>query len=152
MLALLFHQFAVTLAHDDSLGAAEYRSAISRTYYAAHHTARAFLIGLGVKPPAGPQGHGAIWNALLAAQDQDVVDAGSELRDLHAERRRADYELGDRSVETQASAVAAVTLADEIILALNNCRNDLVRKAQVMAAIKAWVGAMPGGGGYTVTP
>jgi uncharacterized protein (UPF0332 family) len=51
MPAVEFLHYANGLAQDSALGAAAYRSAVSRAYYTAHHAARAFLRAVGLEAP-----------------------------------------------------------------------------------------------------
>jgi uncharacterized protein (UPF0332 family) len=148
MLAIEFLRYADHLARDSALGAAEYRSAVSRAYYAAHHSARAFLRAVGIK---APDSHGAVWNALLSSQDAEIVRAGSDLAGLHADRRKADYDLGNPSHETQNAAGLAVLKATDILAKLTTCLADPARRADVEKSLKAWVGKVPGGG-FTILP
>jgi uncharacterized protein (UPF0332 family) len=149
MLPIELLHYADRIAKDPSLGAAEYRSAVSRAYYAAHHSARGFLQAVKIK---APDGHGAVWNALLSSQDVDVIKAGSDLGSLHADRRKADYDLANPSQETQNAAALAVRKATDILGKLTTCLADVQRKADVEKNLKAWVGKIPGGGGFKVLP
>jgi uncharacterized protein (UPF0332 family) len=148
MLPVAFLQYADQLAQNNAVGPAEYRSAVSRAYYAAHHSARSFLQAVKILAPAG---HGDVWNALLSAQDTDVRTAGSNLSNLHSDRRKADYELANRSQETQNAAVLAVRKATDIMAKLTTCLADALRKAAVEQDIKSWVGKI-GGAGFTILP
>jgi uncharacterized protein (UPF0332 family) len=149
MLAIEFLRYADRLAQNSALGPAEYRSAGSRAYYAAHHSARAFLRAVGLE---APDSHGAVWNALLSSQDVDVGRAGSELANLHADRRKADYDLGNRSCETQQAAALAVLKATDILAKLTTCLADAQRQADVARSLRAWVGKLPGAGGFKILP
>jgi uncharacterized protein (UPF0332 family) len=112
MLPVEFLAYADRLARDSSLGAAEYRRAVSRAYYAAHHAARTFLQGVQIEAPAS---HDSVWIALQSNQDADLVRAGSDLGSLHADRRTADYDLTNAWQETQSAAALAVQKASDIM-------------------------------------
>jgi uncharacterized protein (UPF0332 family) len=149
MLPVELLHFADQLAQNSALGAAEYRTAVSRAYYAAHHSARAFLRAVRIQAPIS---HGAVWNALLASQDADVLLAGSDLSTLHADRRKADYDLTDPSQETQSAAALAVLKATDILARLTSCLADTQRMIDAEKNIKGWVGKLVGGGGFKDLP
>ena len=71
-----FLQLAVVLAGGTT--EAEWRSAVSRAYYAAFHVARDLLISCGFAAPRGEQAHAYLWLRLSNADDADVEDAGSD--------------------------------------------------------------------------
>lgn len=72
---------------------AEWRSAISRAYYAAFHVAREFLTGLRFRVPAGEQAHAYLWLRLSNTGDPKNDVIGRLLRDLRGKRNIADYDL-----------------------------------------------------------
>ena len=72
---------------------AEWRSAISRAYYAAFHAVRQFLEDLGFVVPRGEQAHGNLWLRLSNCGDHQLQIAGSRLSVLRGQRNRSDYEL-----------------------------------------------------------
>ena len=54
MLPVEFLNYADQIAKNNSLGPAEYRSAVSRAYYAVYHSAQAFLRAVKIEAwPAG---------------------------------------------------------------------------------------------------
>jgi len=66
--------------------AAEYRTAISRAYYATYHVGAAFLKDIGCPISAGPQAHGEVRNDLSNCGDAELAGVGSQLADLHKKR------------------------------------------------------------------
>jgi uncharacterized protein (UPF0332 family) len=85
---------------------AEWRSAISRAYYAAFHTAREFMNRLRFRVPAGEQAHAYRWLRLSNTGDSAADSIGRLLRDLRGRRNNADYDLGrPRSLANAADAV-----------------------------------------------
>jgi uncharacterized protein (UPF0332 family) len=73
---------------------AEWRSAVSRAYYAAFHVARDLMSGWGFTVPRGDRAHAYLWLRLSNSGDASVEIAGHHLKDLRSARNRADYELG----------------------------------------------------------
>ena len=114
---------------------AEWRSAVSRAYYAAFHVARQLLMGLSFAVPSADRAHGYLWMCLANAGQADVEAAGNRLNALRRERNRADY---DPHVSvSQAIARAQVRRAEEIIQALDAAAIEPVR-TQVTDAMKVY--------------
>jgi len=140
----LFFTLAGTLA--SASGPSELRTSLSRSYYAVFNVAVAFLQQMGIEPVSGPQAHSAVKNGLLASQDAGLVKIGSDLDTLHAERRRADYDMGDVRCESSKTAAAVFKQAGRMLAALDSCRLAPARRGQAEAAIKRWAANTPGSG------
>src|SRR5881409_1006708 len=112
------------LAHRLTAGAteAEWRSAISRSYYAAFHVARNLLNDLGFTVPRADPAHQYLWLRLLNSGNPQVQVAASDLNSLRGERNLADYDL-HRNV-TQNVARMRVATAQKIIQTLNDARQE----------------------------
>ncbi|MFC1758813.1 hypothetical protein ACFL2H_08600 [Planctomycetota bacterium] len=95
-------------------GAAGARSAISRAYYGAFHTALLFLEDVDCTLPRNSNQHSLVQHALSNSSIDPAYDAGTLLSDLHGERIKADYRLENTNIETLASAQVAVEMADTI--------------------------------------
>ncbi|MCC6418055.1 MAG: HEPN domain-containing protein [Gemmataceae bacterium] len=104
------------------MGEAEWRSAVSRGYYAAFHAARALLRQCGFEVPQGEQVHGYLWLRLSNSGHPDVQKAGTDLKLLRQERNWADYDL-DRE-RTHATAVGYVEHAEAIFDLLQLAANE----------------------------
>ncbi len=104
---------------------AEWRSAISRAYYAAFHVARKLLLDLGFRVPHADRAHGYLWLRLSNAGVAEVKQAGRQLNDLRRERNRADYD--DRRTILHADTADDVHFAEEIIRALDAAALEPVR-------------------------
>jgi uncharacterized protein (UPF0332 family) len=72
---------------------ADWRSAVSRAYYAAFHVARRLLSDLNFTVPHADRAHGYLWLRLSNCGDPQVQAAGQQLKDLRRERNWADYEV-----------------------------------------------------------
>jgi uncharacterized protein (UPF0332 family) len=110
-----FLTLAQTLLGDRSEAA--WRSAVSRAYYAAFHTARELLEALGFSVPHGERAHGYLWLRLSNCGDPQVQNTGAALNTLRQDRNRADYDL-HRSL-TLANATRSVRAAKQCILLLD---------------------------------
>jgi uncharacterized protein (UPF0332 family) len=108
-----FADLAQELAQRSGDEAAE-RSAISRAYYAAFHTARDYLDKTG--PPVARSGsaHVEVRNRMLWSERQ----VGEGLRRLHGLRKHADYDdlYPD---DLSADAAFAVALSQTLINAID---------------------------------
>src|SRR3954468_7630567 len=71
----------------------EWRSAVSRAYYAAFHVARSLFLHCGFSVPPGDQAHGYQMVRLANAGHPDVQRVGNNLNDLRRVRNQADYDL-----------------------------------------------------------
>jgi hypothetical protein len=115
---------------------AEWRSAVSRAYYAAYHVGRQVLTRAGFAIPEGPAGHGAVWLRLANAGQLDIANAGNALRLLRMFRNRADYELGTPFL--QKLAISQTEAAQNIVQILDQLAQTPAVLAQVVAAIRVY--------------
>jgi hypothetical protein len=83
------------LADELSTGIREvdWRTAVSRAYFAAFHVARLFMGRLGFAVPRGDQAHAYLWLRLSNCGHPDVEGAGRDLNELRRLRNWADYDL-----------------------------------------------------------
>jgi uncharacterized protein (UPF0332 family) len=114
---------------------AEWRSAISRAYYAAFHAARDLFRELGFATPRAESAHQYLWLRLLNCSNLPVQSAGSDLNSLRGERNLADYDL-QRTV-TQNAAIMRVQIAVNIFQLLDTARQQPVR-TQITDAMKQY--------------
>jgi uncharacterized protein (UPF0332 family) len=131
-----FREF-LTLARTLAAGGteAEWRSAVSRAYYAAFHVARELLLGLNFLVPQADRAHSHRWLRLANAGVPDVQVAGNRLNALRGQRNRADY--ASRPSLTQASAANEVKNAEDIIEALDAAAIEPIR-TQITDAMKIY--------------
>jgi uncharacterized protein (UPF0332 family) len=92
---------------------AEWRTAVSRAYYAAFHVARQVLTDLNFTVPRADRAHQYLVFRLSNCGESAVEQSGRDLETLRRLRNRADYD--DLPAVTQHQAAAAVRLADGII-------------------------------------
>jgi uncharacterized protein (UPF0332 family) len=98
---------------------AEWRSAVSRAYYAAFHIARQLLRQCGFQVPEADQAHAYLWLRLSNCGHPDVQNAGHELKELRTARNWADYDL-DRPLDQPAgfSPILAATNVIQLLEAV----------------------------------
>ncbi len=127
----------LTLASNLQGGAteAEWRSAISRAYYASFHMARLLLLDLGFRVPHADRAHGYLWLRLSNSGHSETAIAGRRLSQLRRERNWADYD--DRRAITRNFTVQGVQWAREIIQSLDTASIEPVR-TQITDAMKIY--------------
>lgn len=81
---------------------ADWRSSISRAYYAAFHVGCRLLAESGFAVPDGPQAHAYLWLRLSNASNPVVIDVGRSLANLRKARNVADYDLEREILESAA--------------------------------------------------
>lgn len=72
---------------------AEWRSAVSRAYYALFHIGRWLLLRCGFAVKRGEQAHAYIWRRLENCGYRKVQIAGAFLNTLRGDRNLADYDF-----------------------------------------------------------
>jgi uncharacterized protein (UPF0332 family) len=109
----------------------EWRSAVSRAYYAAFHVACILLRQCSFAVPQADRAHSYLWLRLANCGHPDLAQAGEDLNELRRNRNLADYEL-NRPME-QRQAMGQVLVADTIIQQLDTA----VSLPHVLTAITA---------------
>lgn len=126
------------LADELSTGSrqADWRTAISRAYYAAFHKARSFLGQSGFRVPVAERAHAYLWMRLSNSDHPDVNIAGDNLNRLRSIRNRADYDFNHPLDET--TAIERVGIATDIVQLLDQLSNEPVILTRVIDAIKIY--------------
>jgi uncharacterized protein (UPF0332 family) len=104
---------------------ADWRTAVSRAYYAAFHVARQMFTNLGFRVPRADRAHQYLVFRLSNSGESGVEQAGRDLDTLRRLRNRADYD--EIPALTQAQATAAVQLASNIIQVLDLATQEPAR-------------------------
>jgi len=112
----------------------DYRTAISRAYYAAYHTLRLLLSQAGLHPAMDRDAHRDARLYLEKSGDQALARLAGTIKNLHSRRKDADYKIEMVEIETQQQAVAAVQRAQMIIETLE--KNGIPPAA--MPALRQW--------------
>lgn len=114
---------------------AEWRSGVSRAYYAAFHEARQLLRDLGFQVPRGDQAHVYLSRRLSNCGNLSVGRAGSDMNALRGDRNRADYDV--TLAFDQHNATIQVQTARQIIQVLDASRTEPTR-TQITDAMKIY--------------
>jgi uncharacterized protein (UPF0332 family) len=97
----------------------EWRSAVSRAYYAAFHGASEFMGALGFQVPQSEEAHIYLSRRLSNSGDPTLSRAGRELSVLRSDRNLVDYNF--RCNLTVSTARLQVQSAREIMEILDDC-------------------------------
>ncbi len=114
---------------------AEWRSAISRAYYAAFHAARELLEDLRFTVPHADRAHGYLSRRLANCGQGRTQQSGAGLNALRGVRNQADYDL-HRPV-TSRLAILHVRIAEQIVQSFFDALQDPVR-TQVTDAMRIY--------------
>ena len=118
-------------------GFAECRSAVSRAYYGAFHSALDLLASAGIFFPPGPESHQKLRFCLLESGVLQAIEAGEKLESLRRERNRADYDLRQTRSEKVEFARRQVIIAAEITVCAGQC-GDEPAWAQFRPSVRAY--------------
>jgi hypothetical protein len=113
---------------------ADWRTAISRAYYAAFHVARQVVIDLGFTVPQADRAHAYLWMRLGNCGETLVQQAAADLHDLRRRRNQADYDL--HRPHRQNMATPQVLLARRIIQVLDGL--DAATRTRITDAMKTY--------------
>jgi len=117
----------LTLANTLASGTteAEWRSAVSRAYYAAFHVARELFESLGFQVPRSERAHNYLTIRLQNCGVAQVQSAGRNLDQLRGDRNFADYEV--RKPFWHKNSAAQVQSAVLVIQILDAAKNEPTR-------------------------
>jgi uncharacterized protein (UPF0332 family) len=104
---------------------ADWRTAVSRAYYAAFHVARRLFTDLNFTVPRADRAHQYLVFRLGNSGESAVEQAGRDLDTLRRLRNRADYD--EAPALTQSQAAAAVRMAEGIVQRLDAARQEPAR-------------------------
>ena len=96
---------------------ADWRSAVSRAYYAAFHVACQLFQGFGFTVPNADRAHAYLWMRLQNCGAAAIEKVGRDLNALRTRRNDADYYLSRpiNPVQTRAT----VLLAEQVVQTLD---------------------------------
>jgi uncharacterized protein (UPF0332 family) len=114
---------------------AEWRSAVSRAYYAVFHEARQLVRQLGFVVPRGDQAHAYLWLRLSNCGEPGVQLAGANLNLLRRDRNRADNDV-EQTLD-HVDALSQVQAARGIIQTLDAAKAEPTR-TQITDAMKIY--------------
>lgn len=98
----------------------EWRSAVSRAYYAAFHSALVMATACGIRFGKSSSAHDKLALCLQNSANIVVAKAGAKLISLRSARNDADYDLRTSAFSSKKIAATEVAIAEEIVAAVAN--------------------------------
>ncbi len=115
----------------------EFRSAISRAYYAAFHFGLILLREMGFSIVQNASAHEEVYQHLNYSGDDELAKAASKMNDLRTRRNHADYELNRSDVERKKNARMLVQQAARLIETIEKrCHSE--NRSKIIVAIQEW--------------
>lgn len=112
-------QWLISASTLSTLTEANFRSAISRAYYAAFCTARKYLSEVEqIDIPTDGSAHSAVRNALKGCREADIRLLSNKLNSLRIRRNDADY-LDTFSSDLSRTTQAVLQEAELVLVTLN---------------------------------
>lgn len=130
-------QFLASRLAEHGAYPAEFRTAISRSYYAVFHLGLDLLGGMGFSIPQNPNAHEEVYRHLNNSSDMDLVKVAVKMGDLRTKRIHADYRLNRSDVESKENAKMFVQSAERIIETMKKCLQGKNR-TQIIRNIQDW--------------
>ena len=121
MQASEFQDTAVRLVQGTTEG--DWRSAISRAYYAVFHHFLDFFLSHGLDLGSGGQAHILLYHGLNNCGFPAILPVANAVNDLRLMRGKADYKL--RATIDQLTAAGAVRVAQDIVHDFQNVLTTL---------------------------
>jgi uncharacterized protein (UPF0332 family) len=114
----------------------DWRTAVSRAYFAAFHGARQLLQQGGFDVPRGDQAHAYLWLRLAHCGHADLEVEGTRLNDMRRMRNKADYDL-DTALE-QKTALGTVRSAFQLVDILDEVPSVSEVRTRIIEAMKTY--------------
>ncbi len=123
----------------------EFRSAISRAYYAAFHSGLILLREMGFSIDQNASAHKEVYWHLHNSGDDELAKAASKMDALRTSRIHADYKLNRSDVEEKKNARMLVQQAERLIETIEKrCQSE--DRGEIIDAIQEWKDRFPGKG------
>ena len=131
-----FQYLALKLAEHGAFPS-EFRSAISRSYYAVYNYGFNILKELGFIIPTNSEAHKEVYLHFNNSGDTLLKEVATKIDNLRTKRNHADYYLDRTDVEKQHNAKAIVHSADRLINTIEKqCNGE--NRSQIIKSIKDW--------------
>jgi hypothetical protein len=110
-----FLLLATSLINDPNPSPAVCRTVIGRSYYAALNVIRALVAELKIPLDKGKDSHREVMDLVAESKDADLKKACESLARQKMVRKKADYDMDNRDVESVRKASQALIFAQEAI-------------------------------------
>ena len=132
-----FQYLASGLVEKNGAFPSEYRTAISRSYYAVYNLGINLLKEMGFTIPKKLDAHVFMRRHFNNSGDIELIEAAQKIKDLKTKRQHADYDLDRHDVEKKHNAKAYVYSADRLIKTMERqCTGE--NRSQIIKSIKDW--------------
>lgn len=98
------------------------RSAVSRAYYGAFHTARELVESCGVRLPKAAQAHERLQWCLGQCDEEAALLVHDKLNSLRTDRNLADYDLNASKFRDAQNVRIQLRIAQAIVDGVGHCR------------------------------
>ena len=130
-------QFLASRLAEHGAYPAEFRTAISRSYYAVFHFGLDLLCGMGFSIPQNHVAHEQVYRHLNNSGDIALVKVATKMSELRTKRNHADYRLDRSDVESKENAKMFVQSAERIIETMKKYCQGKDRN-QILKNINDW--------------
>ena len=131
-----FQYFASGLV-EHGVFASEFRTAISRSYYAVYNLGISLLKEMDFIIPVDSNAHKAVYYHFNNSGDSLLIEVATKIDDLRTKRNHADYDLDRPYVEKKQNAKAIVHSADRLIQTMEKqCTGK--NRSQIIKSIQDW--------------
>lgn len=132
-----FQYLASGLVEKNGAFPSEYRTAISRSYYAVYNLGINLLKEMDFTIPKRLNAHVFMPRYFNNSGDSDLIEVATKIDDLRTKRNHADYDLDRHDVEKKHNAKAIVHLAARLIKTMEKqCTGE--NRSQIIKSIKDW--------------
>lgn len=113
----------------------QYRTAISRTYYAAYNRSVELLENSNITIDKSAEGHQQVYLYFNNSGNKELQEVAQKLSGLRVKRNRADYRLDNPDVESKKNAKLTVQDTERILKTLDRVFSGK-DSDQIVAAIR----------------
>lgn len=132
-----FQYLASGLVEKNGAFPSEFRTAISRSYYAVYNLGINLLKEMGFSIPKKSEAHEEMRRHFNNSGDIELIEAAEKIKDLKTKRKHADYDLDRPDVEKKQNAKAIVHSAARLIKTMEKqCTGE--NRSQIIKSIQDW--------------
>jgi len=115
----------------------EFRTAISRSYYAVFNLGISLLGEMGFLIIKNQYAHHEVYLHFNNSGDTDLIKVASKFGDLRTRRNHADYDLARDDVEKKETAKMLVYSAGRLIETMDKCCKG-PKRGEIIKSIQDW--------------
>jgi len=119
--------------------AADYRTSISRSYYAAFHVGLEIIKNIDKSLKKRNLSHDDVIESLSNCDDSRISAAAVQLQSLKSDRVQADYRLDNIDIEKKQKAEFVYRLADRIIQEIDSSYSNPSNRKIIESSILRYI-------------